>query len=168
MDCNNTQSLRNWMLIFREIQLIALHKYNFKSFQKNFKNSNLYPSLPGDLLFFVMFLSTSKTSFSPISVSNFSDSSLYNFGSLCYLKYISNQCQGARNLYLYITVRKNVDMIHYLFLVTKFASFNSTPLIVLFIKVLASKLQKYFVDFSPLSSHVALDLTSYLSLRYQD
>ena len=42
---------------FEKIQLIVPIKYNLKSLKKHFKNSTVYPSLPGDLLFF-MFLST--------------------------------------------------------------------------------------------------------------
>ena len=64
---------------FKNIQLIAFTIGSFKSFQKNFKNSTVKPSLPGDLLFF-MFFSTSRTSLSEISLSNEVESFGSNLG----------------------------------------------------------------------------------------
>lgn len=47
------------------IQFIADTMYNFRSLQKNLKNSTVNPSLPGDLLFFIFF-KTKEISFSVI------------------------------------------------------------------------------------------------------
>jgi len=47
------------------IQFIADTMYNFRSHQKNSKNSTVNPSLPGDLLFFIFF-KTKEISFSVI------------------------------------------------------------------------------------------------------